>query len=362
MSSREKAEAIALSLPHLSLSEVSIRFDGAAVLSNISLQLERGEIGCLLGPSGCGKTTLLRAIAGFDSIAAGRIELDGRQLASAASAVAAQKRRIGMVFQDCALFPHLNVLKNILFGLHDMPAPQACARAEKLLQQVGLSGREAAMPHQLSGGEQQRVALARALAPAPALLLLDEPFSNLDLDLRESLGRELREILKQSQTTALMVTHDQYEAFAVADSIGVIHNGGIEQWGSAYDIYHQPASAFIADFVGQGVFLHGEMVASDEVETCLGRFHLSAQAPYRDGVVSGTSVRVLFRPDDIIHDDASPLRAVVEARYFRGAEFLYKLKLHNGESLLALVPSHHDHAVGEAIGIRLEVDHVVVFN
>ena len=208
------------------------------------------------------------------------------------------------------------------------------------------------MPHQLSGGQQQRIALARALAPAPRLLLLDEPFSSLDVDLRERLAQDVRSILKQHGTTALVVTHDQLEAFALGDLIGVMHT-----------LYHRPASRFVAQFIGHGVFAPARIVPNGhgyKVETALG--------PLKD--VSGNPLppafaddecEVLLRADDVIHDDASPVKARIERKTFRGAEFLYALRLPGGEPLLALVPSHHDHAVGEWIGIRPEVDHVVTF-
>lgn len=346
---------------YLTVEHVSIRFDGHQVLSDIGFDLARGDIGCLLGPSGCGKTTLLRCIAGFESINSGSICLDGKALSNANQIVPAEQRHIGMVFQDYALFPHLNVQKNIAFGLHQLSSAEADKRAIALLQQIGLAGKAKAMPHELSGGEQQRVALARALAPEPQLLLLDEPFSNLDVELRESLSADVRAIIKQSNTTALMVTHDQHEAFAMADTIGVMHQGTLEQWGSAYDIYHQPVNAFVADFVGQGIFLEGKMHDERFVDTTLGRFECGQVSLSANGINGGERVKVLVRPDDIIHDDASQLQATVVNRNFRGAEFLYTLALANGEKLLALVPSHHDHAINESIGIRLEIDHVVVF-
>tara|TARA_B110000444_G_scaffold244240_1_gene263482 strand:+ start:185 stop:1297 length:1113 start_codon:yes stop_codon:yes gene_type:complete len=340
---------------------VSIEYAQHKIVREVSFGLKRGEIGCLLGPSGCGKTTLLRAIAGFDKIASGGIRLGEEKLSGGKELIPPEQRNIGMVFQDYALFPHLSVLNNIAFGLHKTPTRKANKKASALLEQVGLGGKENTMPHQLSGGEQQRVALARALAPQPKLLLLDEPFSNLDVDLRENLSRDVREIIKQTNTTALMVTHDQHEAFAISDSIGVIHNGVLEQWGSSYSIYHQPINAFVANFVGQGVFLNGVIQARECVETTIGKLDYNPPLPLKTHLSTGSRVKVLIRPDDIIHDDNSSLVATVVSRHFRGADFLYILMLANGEKLLAFVPSHHDHTVGESIGIRLEINHVVVF-
>jgi iron(III) transport system ATP-binding protein len=209
-------------------------------------------------------------------------------------------------------------------------------------------------PHELSGGQQQRVALARALAPRPDLLLLDEPFSNLDTGLRERLSHELRDIIKASGATAILVTHDQNEAFAMADEIGVMRDGRIEQWDSAYNLYHRPVSRFVADFVGQGVFLPAKALNGRQLEIELGM--LNAEMPH-----SGGSLEVLLRPDDVVHDDNAPTQAEVVHKAFRGAEIMYTLKLASGRKVLALVPSHHNHALGERIGIRLDVDHVVAF-
>jgi iron(III) transport system ATP-binding protein len=327
------------------------------VVRELSLRLDAGHIGCLLGPSGCGKTTVLRLIAGFETVDAGEIRLDGVAVSWPGGQVPPERRRVGMVFQDYALFPHLTVEANIAFGLHRWPKAQQAARVGELIALVGLDAHAKAHPHELSGGQQQRVALARALAPKPALLLLDEPFSNLDVDLRERLGLELRQILKREHTTAILVTHDQQEAFAIADEIGVMHEGRIQQWGDAWRLYHQPANRFVADFIGQGVFLPGTVLNSHQIEIELGIL---------DGVVPGDCPRgcpvdVLLRPDDIVHDDASPLRAEVVHKAFRGASILYTLRLPSGGTALALVPSHHDHAVGERIGIRLDVDQVVAF-
>jgi iron(III) transport system ATP-binding protein len=226
-----------------------------------------------------------------------------------------------------------------------------------MLALVGLSGADDIYPHELSGGQQQRVALARALAPEPDLLLLDEPFSNLDTDLRERLSLEVRDIIKASGTTAILVTHDQHEAFALADEIGIMYQGRIEQWDTAYNLYHEPATRFVADFVGQGVFLRGVVAGPRTVTTELGELDTALRSP----VLDGSAVDVLLRPDDIVHDDASPWHAEVAKKAFRGADFLYTLKLASGTQVLSLAPSHHDHAIGEKIGIRLAIDHVVAF-
>ncbi|MCX7961609.1 MAG: ABC transporter ATP-binding protein [Burkholderiales bacterium] len=347
--------------PLLVVEHLAHAYNGHEVVRDLSFSLARGAIGCLLGPSGCGKTTVLRCIAGFETPRAGRILLAGVEVSSPARHVPPEKRRVGMVFQEHALFPHLTAAANIAFGL---PRAEARARVRELAELTGLEGLLDKYPHELSGGQQQRVAIARALAPRPELLLLDEPFSSLDTDLREKLSLEVRDIIKASGATAILVTHDQHEAFALADEIGVLRDGRIEQWDSAYNLYHRPASRFVADFVGQGVFLPARVLSSRRVEIELGV--LEGEIPHQcergcDACGRGCVAEVLLRPDDVVHDDASPTRAEVVHKAFRGAEILYTLRLDSGRQVLALVPSHHNHAIGEKIGIRLDADHVVAF-
>jgi iron(III) transport system ATP-binding protein len=336
-------------------------YNGREVVRGLDVALPRGAIGCLLGPSGCGKTTVLRCIAGFEAIRGGDILLGGMRVSGPGVMLPPEQRRIGMVFQDYALFPHLTVAKNIAFGLRGTDARE---RVRELAQLTGLADALAQYPHELSGGQQQRVALARALAPRPELLLLDEPFSNLDVDLRERLSLEVREIIKASGATAMLVTHDQNEAFAVADEIGVMRDGRIEQWDSAYNLYHRPVNRFVADFVGQGVFLPAKVLSARQVEIELGTLEgdiPNACAIGCDACGKGCRADILLRPDDVVHDDAAPTQAEVVHKAFRGAEILYTLRLASGRRVLALVPSHHNHALGERIGIRLDVDHVVAF-
>lgn len=343
--------------PLLELDAIAQQYGSAVILQDVSFRLRRGEIACLLGASGCGKTTVLRCIAGFERLVSGEIRLDGTTVSRAGILVPPERRRVGMVFQDYALFPHRTVAGNVAFGLHDHAAEERDKRVKELLEVVGLGHAARRYPHELSGGQQQRVALARALAPRPQLLLLDEPFSNLDVELRERLSGEVRSILKEQGITALLVTHDQHEAFNFADEIGIMHAGRIQQWDTAYNLYHRPKSRLVADFIGQGVFIPGTVENARHVRCELGL--LVSDEPV--GFQSGSEVDVLIRPDDVQHDDDSPFRAEVTQKAFRGASFLYTLQLPHGSRVLSLVPSHHDHAIGESIGLRTQIDHLVVF-
>ena len=341
----------------LELKRTTQAYGQQLVVNDLSLALTHGEIGCLLGASGCGKTTVLRTIAGFEPLLDGEILINGQSVSRKGFLLPPAKRRIGMVFQDYALFPHLSIFDNVAFGLRGMDKVDRIRCVNDALNLVGLRSEHARYPHEISGGQQQRVALARALAPKPQLLLMDEPFSNLDVTLRERLSMEVRDILKEYGTTALFVTHNQNEAFAVADRIGVMHQGEILQWDKAHNLYHQPASPQIADFVGEGTLIKGVVRGQDRVETGLGLL---------DGVMTEampdhTAVQLLVRPEDIVHDDDSPVKAEVLRRNFRGASILYTLQLANGDTVQALVPSHCDHQPGEKIGIQPDVRHLVLF-
>ncbi|SCZ68348.1 ABC transporter ATP-binding protein [Thiohalomonas denitrificans] len=340
----------------LEVDNVTLGYGNEDVVHSVSFRLKPGELGCLLGPSGCGKTTLLRAVAGFEPVRAGAIRIGGETVSSPQSTLPPERRGVGMVFQDYALFPHLSVRDNIAFGLRRSARSERAKRVSRLLDLIGLAGYGDAYPHQLSGGQQQRVALARALAPKPRLLLLDEPFSGLDVERREELAREVRCILKEEGITALMVTHDQSEAFATADSIGVMSGGEIVQWDTGYNLYHRPASRFVADFIGQGELIPGRVNESGGVETELGVIGGAAPAQCRPGC----AVEVLIRPDDVL-DCPTGTPARVDARAFRGADFLYQLSLPSGARILCLTHSHNRYEVGEHISVRPQIDHVVAF-
>jgi iron(III) transport system ATP-binding protein len=352
----------------LQVNNLSIHYAGAAApaVSNLSLSLERGQIGVLIGPSGSGKTTLLRALAGLEPVTQGDIYVDQDRVGSSNFQLAPESRRIGMVFQDYALFPHMTVAENVAFGLFDWPRSKSKEKANlinEMLELVDLSEFSSRYPHELSGGQQQRAALARALAPKPRLLLLDEPFSNLDVELRERLAHEIRGILLKAKITALMVTHDQLEAFAVGDVIGVMNESRLEQWSDPYTLYHRPLNRFVASFIGHGVFLPARLDAGDlpQLKTVLGNWPLPNDAISLHQSNDAINFDLLVRADDVIHDDDSSVQAKIIRKAFRGSEFLYTLKLLSGETILAHVPSHHDHQLNEWIGIRLLLDHIVVF-
>ena len=341
----------------LELRDVAQRYGRDPVVQGIGFSIARGQIVCLLGPSGCGKTTVLRTIAGFEPIERGEILLNGEVVTRPGYRLPPERRRVGMVFQDYALFPHLSVADNVGFGLHGLKAAERQHRVEELLERLGLAALAQRAPYELSGGQQQRVALARALAPRPLLLLMDEPFSSLDVELRERLSFEVRAILKEHDVTALMVTHHQHEAFAMGDEIGVMAEGHLQQWDSAYNLYHEPRNRFVADFIGEGVFVPGTVLNAETIEIELGILKAAAAAQFS----RGAAIDVLLRPDDLLHDDGSALKAEVVHKAFRGADILYSLRLPSGGMALSLVPSHHNHALGERIGIRVAPDHVVCF-
>ena len=349
----------------LKIAHLSVHYPGQskAAVDGVSFNLQEGEIGVLIGPSGCGKTTLLRAVAGLERASSGSITLGPQVISSAQLHIPAERRHLGMVFQDYALFPHLDVARNVAFGIAHLAPAQRMRRVAEVLELVGMPDAGKRFAHELSGGQQQRVALARAIAPSPRLLLLDEPFSNLDVDLRERLAHEVRTILKAAGATALFVTHDQMEAFAIGDQIGVMQHGKLHQWDEAYALYHRPATRFVADFIGHGVFAPARIeqrTGGVVVSTPLGELTDLQECPvpgaYDDGLCD-----VLLRADDIVHDDNAPVKAQIVRKAFRGSEFLYTLRLATGEEVVAHVPSHHNHALGEWIGIRAEVDHVVTF-
>ncbi len=334
-------------------------FGGTTIVKNFSLTVESGSILALLGPSGCGKTTTLRLIAGFERLDSGRIEVAGQVVDDGRNHIPPEKRRVGMVFQDYAIFPHLSVTDNIAFGLGrgaDIPA-----RIAQMMALVGLPDLGDMMPHELSGGQQQRVALARALAPEPVILLLDEPFSNLDTSLRAQVRAEVRELLKRSQATAIFVTHDQEEALFIGDRVAVMNEGRLEQVGTPEEIFHRPASRFVAAFMGQTDFISGR-VTVDGVETVLGRFAY-------DGVETvGSAVDVAARPDDIKllpveqgnGQEGMMGNGRVIDRRFLGIAYIYTVALSDGTVVHSWQPHTVDFPLGAAVAVSFRSHHNLV--
>ena len=323
-------------------------------IDQVSLQLCQGELLALLGPSGCGKTTLLRTIAGFEIPETGWIELGQQPVCGQGAAVPPERRDVGIVFQDYALFPHLSVIDNVAFGLKHlsrhrrMPNNQIFTLANEAIRLVGLAGLEKRFPHALSGGQQQRVALARALAPRPSLVLLDEPFSNLDVQVRLYLRQEVRSILKGVGASGIFVTHDQQEALAIADRVAVMRSGQIEQLASPEEIYGQPASQFIADFVTQANFLEARR-RSDGWHTALGLVDESQVQP--TDAIAGT---LMVRQEELHLGsvDSNEKALVICDREFLGREYKYTLTHPTQGNLQVRTPTRF--AIGDAVQIIIK--------
>lgn len=347
----------------LSINTVAVEIDGTSILNDIDLSLEKGEIGCLLGPSGCGKTTLLRSIAGFIAIKSGEIRINQQKVSCAEQHINVEKRKVGMVFQDFALFPHLTVAENILFGLKNAADKKSSPeeqqqRLEQLLNLIELPNKKDAYPHELSGGQQQRIALARALAPKPSIILLDEPFSSIDRSMRDNLAFKVRQILKQENATAIMVTHDQAEAYAMADKIGIMNQGKLLQWQSPLSLYHQPNCDFVASFIGTSSFIKANCQQAGIFSTEIG--DITFKKAEKDAQV-GTSYRLLVRPDDIVYQADSSIKAKVLHSFFKSVTFIYLLELANGEQIYAQLGQKDAIQIGDTIGISVDMDHVVFF-
>jgi iron(III) transport system ATP-binding protein len=327
---------------------------GVQAVNRMSLSVAEGEILALLGPSGCGKTTILRLIAGFDTPDSGRVAIRGLTVSAPGVLVPPEDRGVGFVFQDYALFPHLTVAQNIAFGLFDWERAERRRRVRVVLDLVGLGAVAARHPHELSGGQQQRVAVARALAPAPAVILLDEPFSNLDADLRAQMRADVERILRETSTTAIFVTHDQAEAFAIADRVGVLDRGSLEQLDSPEAIYHAPATPFVARFVGAADFVRG-VVGVGGIRTELGTF------PNAAGRVPDRIVDVMIRPDDIDFAPDPGGAATIVGREFQGADNLYRLRLGSGATVHSVQSSTTVYPVGTRVSVRATLLHVVTY-
>ncbi|MEM9464335.1 MAG: ABC transporter ATP-binding protein [Actinomycetota bacterium] len=322
--------------PPLVARSVVKRFDDVTAVDHVDLELPAGELLALVGPSGCGKSTLLRAIAGLHGIDSGTVHLDGRLVDDGGHRLPPERRSVGLVFQEHALFPHLTVADNIAFGLRDTDAPGRTARVREMLELVDLEGYGGRYPHELSGGERQRVALARALAPAPALMLFDEPFASLDHNLRVTLRQDVVRALKATGTPAVFVTHDQQEALAIGDRIAVMRSGRIRQLGSPAEVYHRPVDRFVGAFMGPASFLP----ISTEGHSALGRVELGGRRP--------SELVAMVRPDDVVFIASPDGPAEIVAAEYHGSGWQVTAHLDDGVELLFAA----GHLVPPAIGER----------
>jgi len=343
-------------MPVVVLKNVTKRYQetGVEAIKSVSLSVEQGEILTLLGPSGCGKTTLLRLIAGFERPDNGTVTVENKMVASPTKWIAPENRGVSMVFQDYALFPHLNVEKNVAFGLWRLSQDSRDELVKEALELVGLDKYRKHFPHELSGGQQQRVALARALAGKPKVILLDEPLSNLDADLRNHMRKELKQILQHAGATAILVTHDQEDSFALATKVAILKQGRIEQIGAAETVYHEPKTRFIANFLGIADFLPSK-VDKDKIVTPVATFTNNL------GLKADNDVEVLIRPDDVELVNNKNGNGIITERQFKGAQILYTVET-AGLELHSLGDSYGGMSVGTKVDLKVAVDHMVVFD
>ncbi|MBV1884020.1 MAG: ABC transporter ATP-binding protein [Pseudomonadales bacterium] len=356
----------------LKLDNISLAYGKNTVLKNISVELKKGENACLIGPSGSGKSSVLRAIAGFEPLTKGAIYLGENKASSAEFVLPPERRKVGMLFQDLALFPHLTVKQNIAFGLTHLDNNAITEKVSSLLALIGMAEFGDRYSHQLSGGQQQRVALARALATDPDLLLLDEPFSSLDSDLRRELVTDVYRIFKQKNMTTLMVTHDQTEAFSVADKVGLLIDGELQQWDTPLSLYNNPTSKAVADFMGNGVYITGTVLEGNKIQTAIGIVQTQARSlqntlqntlhnSLHNYGAPGTTTDVLLRPENIQLNNDSPTQVQVIEHQFRGADSLVTVKLDSGETLRLSCHNKQHIVTGNTIGIEPSQQPAVAF-
>ncbi len=338
----------------LSIRNLTCQYDDQTVLESLSLEVEQGQIVCLLGASGCGKTTLLKAIAGLLPLSSGQMSLNDVTIDDGENWLPPEQRNIGMIFQDYALFPHLTVAENIAFGLKNETVEQKLLKVEEMLGLVHLKGYGERYPHQLSGGQQQRVAIARSLAYNPDLILLDEPFSNIDTQVRHELIREIRKIFKQQGVTAIFVTHSREEAFAFSDKMAVMNHGVIEQYGTASELYYQPSSKFVADFLGGGSYLAATRISESEFDTHLGVVEASAQ----QDIQIQADCALLLRPQHVQIQMNEGSAVKVLEQHFMGDHCRYVIDV-NGDRLLAT--SSQALNIGDSVAVSVDTQGVLAF-
>ena len=341
----------------LSLEEVRITLDSKIILDNVNLAINDGEIVSLMGASASGKTTLIRSIAGFNNISSGKIKIDGQIIDDSTKQIDISERNIGFIFQDLALFPHLTVRENICFGLSNINNTEQLKRAEKLELLLNIKDIKDRYPNQISGGQQQRVAIARAIAPQPKLLLLDEPFSALDYDLKINLMDDIIKLIKSENITAILITHNAQEAFKMSDKIAFISNKTVSQYTDPYDIYHRPSSKEISNFFGISSYIKAEIIDSYHIRTTLGEFDGNFEK-YK----KGDQVDLLIRPDNITYDDESEFSAKVIKQTFIGSDFLYELELDDNQKIFCYEPAQHNHEINQIIKIKLNLAHLTVLD
>lgn len=348
----------------LTVDSIECRYDSQPIVKELSFTIAQGEIACLLGPSGCGKTTLLHAIAGFIPICTGKIILERRVLSSPKSLIAPEDRAIGMVFQDYALFPHLTVYDNISFGLHHYRYSRKKQKhiVNSMLEVVKIPGLGKRYPHELSSGQQQRVALARGLAPHPKLLLMDEPFSNLDTPLKRQLYQEVREIIQKERITAIVVTHDKQEAFALSDKTGILIDKGVVQWDTPSNLFQKPRNRQVANFLGRGQSILGRVSKHNQLTTDIGLINAIDVNNGSGSWHEGEKVEIFLAPDELLlHPNEQLVQGTIIKKVFMGLSTLYTLQLASGLQVEASSANGHDFKLGERSGIEIKTNNLVAF-
>lgn len=340
----------------LAIENLACQYDGKPIIEDLSLTLDSNEIIALLGPSGCGKTTLLRTIAGLQRIETGQISISDKVVSTSRTMLASEKRNVGMIFQDYALFPHLTVADNVGFGISKLSKSEQQQRVDLMLKLVRLGPYGQRFPHELSGGQQQRVAIARALAYQPDIMLLDEPFSNIDSQSRFSIMMEIRHILKEHGIPAVFVTHSKDEAFAFADRLAIFNQGKIEQIGSAEDLYLRPNSPYVASFMGKTNYLAITGATANGVSTCLGDIESATPLP-----LTSDDSQLMLRPEQLELQIQSDSRFFVKRCFFGGSHWVYQISDHNDRDFTLEVHSGHELSVNTPVAVRVIPHHLVIF-